>query len=65
MQPAANPPLEFHPRFEVLVSDVGAPKQGLMNIGEGAKRHFAVLPDPLMDQRGWKRGGKNPFLLGY
>jgi FdhE protein len=30
----------------VLVSEVGAPKQGLMNIGEEAKPPFAVLPDP-------------------
>jgi FdhE protein len=37
---------EFHPRFEVLVSEVGAPKQGLMNIGEEAKPPFAVLPAP-------------------
>jgi FdhE protein len=28
------------------VSEVGAPKQGLMNIGEEAKPPFAVLPDP-------------------
>jgi FdhE protein len=30
----------------VLVSEIGAPKQGLMNIGEEAKPPFAVLPDP-------------------
>ena len=47
------------------MSEVGAPKQGLMNIGEEAKPPFAVLPDPLMAEGGWKRGGKNPFLLGY
>jgi FdhE protein len=28
------------------VSEIGAPKQGLMNIGEEAKPPFAVLPDP-------------------
>ena len=28
------------------MSEVGAPKQGLMNIGEEAKPPFAVLPDP-------------------
>jgi FdhE protein len=28
------------------VSEVGVPKQGLMNIGEEAKPPFAVLPDP-------------------
>jgi formate dehydrogenase maturation protein FdhE len=51
--------------------------QGLMNIGEEAKPPFAVLPDPssddaatlcldmLMAGDGWKRGGRNPFLLGY
>jgi FdhE protein len=30
----------------VLVSEIGAPKQGLLNIGEEAKPPFAVLPDP-------------------
>ena len=45
--------LEFHPRFEVLVSEVGAPEQGLMNIGEEAKPPFAVLPNP-----------PTPFLAG-
>ena len=34
--------LEFHPRFEVLVSEVGAPKPGLMHTGEEAKAPFAV-----------------------
>ena len=29
------------------MSDIGGPKQGLMNIGEEAKPPFAVLPDPL------------------
>ena len=29
------------------MSDVGAAKQGLMNIGEEAKPPFAILPDPL------------------
>jgi FdhE protein len=59
------------------VSEVGAPKQGLMNIGEEAKPPFAALPDPssddvatlgldmLMVEDGWRRGGHNPFLLGY
>ena len=28
------------------MSEIGAPKQGLMNIGEEAKPPFAVLPDP-------------------
>ena len=28
------------------MSEVGAPKQGLMSIGEEAKPPFAVLPDP-------------------
>ena len=30
----------------MLVSEVGAPKLGIMNIGEEAKPPFAVLPDP-------------------
>ena len=34
--------LEFHPRFEVLVSELGAPKPGLMHTGEEAKPPFAV-----------------------
>ena len=28
------------------MSEVGGPKLGLMNIGEGAKPPYAVLPDP-------------------
>lgn len=30
------------------MSEVGGPKQGLMNIGEEAKPPFAVLPDPVL-----------------
>src|SRR5262249_36717037 len=36
-------PLEFHPRFEVLVSEVCAPKPGLMHTGEEAKPLIALL----------------------
>ena len=43
-----NPrPIESDPRFEVLMSEIGAPKRGLMNIGEEAKPPLAVPPDPL------------------
>jgi hypothetical protein len=33
---------EFHPRFEVLVSEVGAPKPEPRHTGEEAKPPFAV-----------------------
>ena len=35
----------FHPRFEVLVSEVSAPKPGPMHAGREAKPRFAVPCD--------------------
>jgi len=37
-------PLLFHPRFEVLVSEVGVPEPGLLGIGAEARPPLAVLP---------------------
>ena len=37
------------------MSEVGGPKQGLMNIGEEAKPPFAVLPDPSRSSRTARR----------